>query len=98
MMEITSLKQTEQALQEAEAKYHSLVEQIPAAVYTTAIDEQSTRLYISPQIEKLSGYTQMSGLPILLMEQYYSSGRSGDGLAKHLETNRTGGRFLWNIA
>ncbi len=57
MVEITDLKKTEQALLEAEAKYHTLIEQIPAAVYTDAIDELSSTVYISPQIEKLSGYT-----------------------------------------
>ena len=34
-----------------------LVEQLPVAVYTDAVDEVSTALYISPQYEQLTGYT-----------------------------------------
>jgi two-component system phosphate regulon sensor histidine kinase PhoR len=57
MLEITDRKTTEQALLDSETKYHTLVEQIPAAVYTDSIDEMSTTLYMSPQITRLSGYT-----------------------------------------
>ena len=41
----------------AEARYRSLVEQIPAIAYTAALDVPGNLLYISPQIQQL-GYSQ----------------------------------------
>jgi len=46
-------KQVEESLVQAEAKYRSLVEQIPAITYTTALDDPGTLTYISPQIRQL---------------------------------------------
>ncbi|HEX6269890.1 MAG TPA: GAF domain-containing protein [Anaerolineales bacterium] len=45
------------ALQRAEIRYQSLVEQTPAVVFLDAADEAETTLYISPRVEELSGYT-----------------------------------------
>jgi PAS domain S-box-containing protein len=46
----------ETALHEAEIKFRSLVEQLPAIVSLNAHDESSSTLYISPQIEEILGY------------------------------------------
>jgi diguanylate cyclase (GGDEF)-like protein/PAS domain S-box-containing protein len=43
---------------EAEAKYRSLVEQIPAVVYLDPVNEDSESIYVSPQIQGLIGVTQ----------------------------------------
>lgn len=40
-------------LREAEAKYRSLVEQIPAITYIASLDEPGQLLYVSPQVEQL---------------------------------------------
>jgi len=40
-----------------EAKYRSLVEAISAVTYTAVLDENSTTLFVSPQIESLIGFT-----------------------------------------
>jgi diguanylate cyclase (GGDEF)-like protein/PAS domain S-box-containing protein len=45
-------------LRGAEARYRSLVEQIPLAIYTDALDDTSTAQYVSPAIEELTGYTR----------------------------------------
>ena len=45
------------ALREAENKYQSLVEQIPAVVFLNSTDDAETTLYISPRIQELTGYT-----------------------------------------
>ena len=45
------------ALREAEIKYQSLVEQIPAVVFLDKADESEATFYISPRIEALTGYT-----------------------------------------
>lgn len=49
---------SEEALRESEVKYRTLVERIPAIIYTAAMDESKTRLYVSPQVERILGYTQ----------------------------------------
>lgn len=41
-----------------EAKYRALVEQIPAVVFMAYLDEGVGEAYVSPQIERLLGFTQ----------------------------------------
>jgi PAS domain S-box-containing protein len=53
----TRRRQSEAALREAEARYRTLVEQIPAALYIDAIDGTSSAVYMSSQIEAMLGYT-----------------------------------------
>lgn len=55
--EIEERKRTETALREAELRYRSLVEQLPVVTYRDMPNAEATPLYISPQIEKLTGYT-----------------------------------------
>jgi PAS domain S-box-containing protein len=55
--DITEHKQADEKLHEAEAKYRTLVEQIPAVTYISALDEASTTLYVSPQIEIILGFS-----------------------------------------
>ncbi len=44
---------------EAERNYRSLVEQLPLVMYITRLDETSSCVYMSPQIEDLVGYTPL---------------------------------------
>lgn len=55
--DITEHKKAREELRQAEAKYKTLVEQIPAVTYTTALDKSSATAYISPQILKLAGFS-----------------------------------------
>jgi diguanylate cyclase (GGDEF)-like protein/PAS domain S-box-containing protein len=64
MLDITAQKEAEARLQEAEARYRALVEQLPAAVYLSAAEPVQREggelvypmLYIGPQIEAITGY------------------------------------------
>jgi diguanylate cyclase (GGDEF)-like protein/PAS domain S-box-containing protein len=49
-------EQAEAALRQAEARYRTLVEQIPAVTYVDAINEASSTMYVSPQVERIVGY------------------------------------------
>jgi PAS domain S-box-containing protein len=45
-------------LREAEDRYRSLVESLPAVVFIDTMDERATNVYTSPQTAELLGYTQ----------------------------------------
>jgi len=57
MLDVTEQKLAEADRAELEAKYRTLVEQIPSVVYLAEYGEQGDWLYISPQIERVLGYT-----------------------------------------
>jgi len=76
--DVTQRKQAEEALRAAEAKYRTLVEQIPAIIYTAEINEQSSTIYVSPQIEPILGFSPEEWMadPDLWVEQLYPDDRA----------------------
>ncbi len=62
-----------QASKLAEARYRSLVEQIPAVTFTASLEEGDNEIYIGPQIEALLGYTQKEWLddPVLWFQRMH---------------------------
>ena len=55
LRDMTELQAGREARFEAEAKYRTLVEQIPAVVYLDPVDENQESIYVSPQVTDLLG-------------------------------------------
>ena len=53
----TGRAQSLEALRLAEAKYRSLVEQMPAVTYVTSLDGSESTQYLIPRIEEMLGFT-----------------------------------------
>jgi PAS domain S-box-containing protein len=56
MVDITQYRKTERLATEAERKYRSLVEDLPAIVYVCDADPAGTFRYLSPQVQTILGY------------------------------------------
>ena len=91
---ITDRARAEEAILEAEKKYRTMVEQIPVAVYTDAVDASSTTLFISPQIEWMTGYTAEEWIanPSLWINMVHPEDRPKVE-REHVRTNQTGDPF-----
>jgi PAS domain S-box-containing protein len=67
----------EEKARRAEARYRTLVEQLPAVTFMAALEGGDNELYVSPQIESLLGFSQKEWLedPILWYRQLHSDDR-----------------------
>jgi PAS domain S-box-containing protein len=65
--DVTERMQAEETLREAEERYRTLVERVPAIVYRAEFGEAGTWRFVSPQIESILGYSpeEWSGDPTL---------------------------------
>lgn len=57
MFDVTAEKQAAELATEAELRYRSLVETLPATVFVDELDAQATNIYTSPQTVAMFGYT-----------------------------------------
>ena len=91
VLDITERKEAEARLREAEERYRTLVEQLPAVIYIDAIDEMATARYVSPQYERLTGYTPAERLadPAMWMRMIHPDDHARV-LAESNRTNETG--------
>jgi PAS domain S-box-containing protein len=56
LRDVTKRRNREERLREAEAKYRTLVEQIPLVTYTAAVGPAVQMTFVSPQIEAMLGF------------------------------------------
>lgn len=95
--EISERKKAEDRLREAEARFRTLVEHIPAMTYMEAADKRSQSnsfLYMSPQIEAVLGYSPGEWMadPGLFRRTLHPDDRERV-LAEDARTNMTGEAF-----
>jgi len=56
--DVTARKVAEEQLREAEQRYRAIVEHVPAIIYVDLPEESQKSVYVSPQVEQLTGITQ----------------------------------------
>jgi diguanylate cyclase (GGDEF)-like protein/PAS domain S-box-containing protein len=88
-------QRTEETRRFAEQQYRSIVEHIPAVTYIDAANEQAAAVYVSPQIERLLGYSQQEWLadPDLWPKMLHPDDRAR-ALAENARHNETGEPFV----
>ncbi|HEX2025094.1 MAG TPA: PAS domain S-box protein [Actinomycetota bacterium] len=87
-------RRAQEELAQAEERYRTLVEQVPAVVYVNADDDVSTARYISPVYERMFGYTAQERMadPGLWSRLLHPEDRERV-MALSQDTNRTGEPF-----
>lgn len=92
--DITERKKSEERLTQAEERYRRLVEQVESIIYLNAKDDDNTNLYISPQVEKIFGYSmeEWKTTRNLWLNSIYADDFE-TVKAEHLRTNQTGDPF-----
>ncbi len=78
MRDITERKRADQAFKQAELKYRTLVEQLPAISYIVEfLDHQARMTYISPQVKTLLGFSPEEWLatPDMLIQRLHPDDR-----------------------
>jgi len=104
--DVTARRQAEHALRQAEDRFRTLVEQMPAIIFMED-PRTGANLYISPQIEALYGYAPQEWIdnPKLWEERLHPEDRDrvvaanraedGDAWSVDYRTLTRGGRVLW---
>ena len=76
--DVTERDLAEAERRKAEARFRSLVEQIPAVTFMGSLNEDKNEFYVSPQIEALLGFSQQEWLsdPFLWFNQLHPEDRA----------------------
>src|SRR5439155_7186864 len=108
-MVLAERKRNETTLREAESRYRTLVEQLPAITYIAEFGAQGRWLYVSPQIESMLGFTAAEWMaqPELWVTQLHPDDRehvlaeesqsraSGEPLVHEYRMLTRSGEMLW---
>ena len=88
-------QRTEETRRFAEQQYRSIVEHIPAVTYIDAVNEQAAAVYVSPQIERLLGYSRHEWLADAdLWPKILHPDDRARALAENARHNETGEPFV----
>ena len=106
--DVTEHKQTKERVQHAETRYRTLVERMPAVTYLQEIGGSNSAIYMSPQIEDLTGYsTEECKDPDLRWRMVHPEDRErmqaedkrtvepGDVVSTEYRVVRRDGRIIW---
>ncbi len=87
-------RRTEETRRFAEQQYRSIVEHIPAITYIDAVNEQAASIFVSPQVERMLGFSQQEWLadPELWPKVLHPDDRAR-ALAENARHNETGEPF-----
>ena len=96
--DVTERKAAERAVLEAEARYRTLVEQIPAVLYLDRPDKSMETIYVSPQVEAILGLSpeDWMGDPLLWEKHIHPEDRTRvlETYSVFLETGELGAESL----
>ncbi|MGH2554232.1 MAG: PAS domain S-box protein, partial [Actinomycetota bacterium] len=104
-----ALRSSEKQLRQAEAKFRTLVERIPAITYTAQFGDQGQWFYVSPQIEAILGFTPEEWMAApdrwfsqvfpedrpRILEVEESSRRTGEPMQCEYRLRAKDGRVVW---
>jgi PAS domain S-box-containing protein len=107
--ELVEHEKTQKLLREAENRYRSLVEHVPAVIYIAEPGQNGKWQYISPQIKALTGYTSQEWLskPNFWYDQIHPTDRdktieleanalnTGDMPQLEYRLHTRDGRYIW---
>ncbi|HEV8563337.1 MAG TPA: EAL domain-containing protein [Actinomycetota bacterium] len=109
MLDVTESVRTRLTLDDTQARYGALIEQIPAIVYVDVADDRMTTSYVSPQIEAILGITPQEYLDDpdlwasmlhpddrdLALETYLRGRESGQPFTFEYRLLARDGRVVW---
>ena len=109
LRDVSDLRRGEAARFEAEAKYLSLVEGIPAITYIDPVDENQSSIYVSPQVTELLGISQEEWLTnpycwrhhlhpedeARAWDEYVEAYRNGESLTHEYRMVHEDGHVVW---
>ena len=95
MQDVTASRVAEVRLRAAEERYRTMVEQLPLVTYLDNLDDSSSAVYMSPQVESLLGYSVQEWLddPELFPRLLHPADRERV-MAEVRRCNRTGDPFI----
>jgi diguanylate cyclase (GGDEF)-like protein/PAS domain S-box-containing protein len=88
--DISERRNADERLRATQTRFRTLVEQLPLAVYIDAVDEVSSNIYTSPQLEPMLGFTveEWQSDPLLFVRMLHPDDRER-ALAAHAHTHST---------
>ncbi|HVU79474.1 MAG TPA: PAS domain S-box protein [Gaiellaceae bacterium] len=93
LRDVTKRREREERLRDAEAKYRTLVEQLPLATYINALGLPVRTEYMSPQIESMLGYPVSRWLESDFYDEILHPEDRDRVMAEIERTHRTGENF-----